>query len=206
MPFQIFPGIFSSIDSYSKKVTNRHFEKHGHLPRWLTDAGIEGTPITVPHHSQFFYFDEKTNITLTGVADEIIQCPDGSYAIIDYKTAKYTNGQDALLPLYEAQLNGYAYIASRVGIAPVSSLHLVYYEPQTDLTPDGIDHVMLADGFNMGFRAKVVPVRLDAEGIVLPLLRKVRETADQDEPMEGRRGCGDCERVERMLDHLPACP
>ena len=119
LPFQIFPGIFSSIDSYSKKVTNRCFEKHGHLPRWLTAAGIDGTPIKVPHHSQFFYFDEQNNITLTGVADEIIKQKDGSYAIIDYKTAKYTNGQDALLAVYEAQLNGYAYIADKIGISPV---------------------------------------------------------------------------------------
>ena len=54
MPYQIFPGIFSSIDIYSKKVTNCCFEKHGHLPQWLTAAGIQGMPTTVPHHSRFF--------------------------------------------------------------------------------------------------------------------------------------------------------
>ena len=73
LPFQIFPGIFSSIDSYSKKVTNLCFDKHGHVPTWFDDFGdLSSKPIKVPHHSRFFYIDEATNIKLTGVCDDIL--------------------------------------------------------------------------------------------------------------------------------------
>ena len=39
LPFQIFPGIFSTIDSYSKKITWQYFKKHKKLPPWLGGVG-----------------------------------------------------------------------------------------------------------------------------------------------------------------------
>jgi hypothetical protein len=36
LPFQIFPGIFSSIDSYSKRVIHSWFDKKGEAPPWLS--------------------------------------------------------------------------------------------------------------------------------------------------------------------------
>ena len=204
LPFQIFPGIFSSIDSYSKKITNLCFDKHEYVPHWFDEFGdlSSSKPIKVPHHSKFFCIDEATNITMTGVADDILECPDGSYFIIDYKTARFTNGQDALLPVYEAQLNGYAYIAERTGIAPVSGLGLIYYEPQTDLSVDAIDDVLMSDGFLMGFKAKLVKVRCEPEAIVLPLLKKVREISEIDTVPIGRVGCKDCERMVEMVKRV----
>jgi hypothetical protein len=38
LPWQIFPGIFSSIDSYSKKVVHGQFDKSG-MPGWLAPLG-----------------------------------------------------------------------------------------------------------------------------------------------------------------------
>src|SRR5271154_2726081 len=38
-PFAIFPGIFASIDSYSKKVTAAHFATHGRVPLWFDGFG-----------------------------------------------------------------------------------------------------------------------------------------------------------------------
>ncbi|MDO8465291.1 MAG: hypothetical protein Q7S46_08580 [Gallionella sp.] len=35
LPYQIFPGIFSSIDSYSKKVIHGWFDQRGGAPQWL---------------------------------------------------------------------------------------------------------------------------------------------------------------------------
>ena len=37
-PWQIFPGVFSSIDSYSKKVVHGQFDKSG-MPGWLAPLG-----------------------------------------------------------------------------------------------------------------------------------------------------------------------
>ena len=38
LPWQIFPGIFSSIDSYSKKVVHGQFDRSG-MPGWLASLG-----------------------------------------------------------------------------------------------------------------------------------------------------------------------
>jgi len=80
--------------------------------------------------SKYFLIDEETNIKLTGQPDEILKKKDGSYSIIDYKTSKFTANQDSLHPMYKTQLNGYAYIAEKIGLSPVSQLVLLYYEPQ----------------------------------------------------------------------------
>ena len=39
LPWQIFPGIFSTIDSYSKKITWLYFEKYKKLPSWFDPYG-----------------------------------------------------------------------------------------------------------------------------------------------------------------------
>ncbi len=109
LPYQIFPGIFSSIDSYSKKITNYYYEKHGDLSEWFKDFNIS-EPIKAPSLKDFYIIDHHTNIKLTGIPDEMFLRTDESYFIADYKTARFTNHQDELIPMYEVQLNGYAYI------------------------------------------------------------------------------------------------
>ena len=90
LPWQIFPGIFSSIDSYSKSIAWAYYIKHNRLPPWFSEFGDYETPIKVPGWNKFFYIDEETNIKLTGIPDEVLKKKDGSYAIIDYKTARFT--------------------------------------------------------------------------------------------------------------------
>ncbi len=202
MPYQIFPGIFSSIDSYSKKITWNYYEKHKKLPPWFSEFGEFSKPIPVPGWSQFYLIDEETNIKLTGVPDDIFQIEDGSYFIPDYKTAKYTANQDHLLPMYKVQLNGYSLIAESIGISPVSGVGLIYYEPQTDMTVDKLDQVLLDKGFRMEFKAHCLEVELKPEEVVKPLLAEVRRLADIRQSPEGRRGCGDCGLVSKMVESL----
>ena len=71
LPWSIFPGIFSSIDSYSTKITWQYFEKYGKLPKWFAPFGQCIMPIKVPHHSKFSIIDEVSNVRLTGVPDDI---------------------------------------------------------------------------------------------------------------------------------------
>ncbi len=35
LPYQIFPGVFLSIDSYTKKITWSHYERDNRPPNWL---------------------------------------------------------------------------------------------------------------------------------------------------------------------------
>ncbi len=200
LPFQIFPGIFSSIDSYTKKVTNVHFARYNQLPSWLRELGNLGKPVKVPHYSKFCVLDEKSNVLLTGTPDEILQREDGSHYILDYKTAKFTKAQDSLLPLYEIQLNAYAYIGKRCGFDPISGLALVYMEPQTDLNQELLDSFIREEGFLMGFEGHVLQLKLEAEVRIPPLLKEVRRIFDLESPPPGNEECRDCKLLSQLIE------
>jgi len=202
LPFQIFPGIFSTIDSYSKKITWSYYEKYKKVPPWFSEFG-EFTGLVPPiHHRNFSVIDSKTGIKLTGVPDEIFKMKDGRFFIIDYKTAKFTNTQDSLLPMYVVQLNSYAYIFEKIGMGEIGGLGLVYYEPQGNAPTVSFDTVLLEDGFDIPFRAHLKKIKLDSKKVVLPLLKVVRKYAEMEKVPKGRRGCEDCEVVERMIDSI----
>lgn len=199
LPFQIFPGIFSSIDSYTKKVTNVHFDRYSKLPSWLEELVKLGKPVKVPHYSKFSVLDEESDVVLRGAPDEILQKDDGSHIIVDYKTAKFTKAQDSLLPLYQVQLNAYAYIGERQGFDPVSGLALVYMEPQTDLAPDQLDTLVKEKGFLMAFDGHVLEVGLEADKMIPPLLKEVRTIHDFESPPPGNQGCRDCQLLDGLI-------
>jgi hypothetical protein len=202
LPYQIFPGIFSSIDSYTKKITWSHYERDDKLPDWFKRFGDFEKPVKAPPRSQFNIIDKETNVQLTGIVDDIFQRKDGSYFIVDYKTARFTANQDILLPVYKVQLNGYALIAEKCGLKPVTGIGLVYYEPQTNVTSDTLDLVLLEKGFHMPFRAHLLEVELAPERVVMPLLKKLRTLADMTEPPEGIDNCKDCRILDELIGFL----
>ena len=61
---------------------------------------------------------------LTGVPDDIFIMADGRYFIWDYKTARFTDNQDALIGMYRVQLNGYALIFEKMGMGKIGGLGL----------------------------------------------------------------------------------
>jgi len=201
LPFQIFPGIFATIDSYSKKVTNVFWEHKDRLPSWFSEFGDGNLmrPVPTPHHSKFFVVDELTGVRLTGVPDEIIRCADGSFFIVDYKTAKFTGSQDQLLPMYDVQLNVYAYIGNRCNFVPVTGLGLVYYEPQTELTEEKLPILVGKRSFLMPFVPKLLPLELRPDELISPLLVQAADILRQERPMARRDGCQDCERLDELV-------
>ena len=155
LPHQIFPGIFSSIDFYTKKIVHGWFDRQGAAPTWLSEFGVLRAYIDPPHFSKFQMIDESTNILLTGAPDAIFVRNDGSHLIGDYKTARFTKNQDSLLPVYEVQLNSYALIAEAIGISPVSAIALIYAEPRTEQADADRKENHDASGFSIGFAAKI---------------------------------------------------
>ena len=195
LPFQMFPGIFATIDSVTKQTVHAHRDEVGRMPDWLAELGAVAYR-KPPHWSKFRRLVPKHNILLTGAPDGILVRPDGSHVITDYKTARVTDGQDELFPLYEVQLNGYAFIAEECGFSPISGLALVYMEPSTD-PPGGHAQLCRPDGFQMGFVARIVNVELNT-AILDPLLARVRALRDRPDPPAGRPGCEDCRRVDTL--------
>ena len=198
LPFQIFPGIFSSIDAYTKNIIHSWFDRFGAAPSWLSGLGELTGYVNPPHFSKFSIVDDENDVLLTGVPDAIFTRPDGSYVIVDYKTARYTGTQDSLFPMYEIQLNGYALIGNARGLNPVSDLALIYMEPVTDEELAANDENYRAGGFTLGFSPKIHKVELNP-GKIFPLLGQVREIYEKSAPPGCSSGCKDCDCVAAML-------
>ena len=199
LPWQVFPGIFSTIDSYSKKITWQYYKKHKVVPPWFKPFGKFTGLLKVPHWSKFYVVDEQFNIKLNGMPDDIFIMADGRYFIVDYKTAKFTDTQDELIGMYKVQLNGYAYIFEKLGMGKVGGLGLCYYEPLGNAPVNKLEKVLQENGFVMPFKAHLKKVKLDPGGIVLPLLKEVRKLVDRKKAPGGRDGCKDCEVLEDLV-------
>ena len=206
LPYQSFPGIFSSIDRYNKLIVHNHFDRVGHAPLWLAQLGETGKYIDPPHWSKFKTLDEESGITLRGEADGIFKLADGSYVIVDYKTSRYNPDRPGMFSNYEVQLNAYAFIGERNEISPVSKLALVYMEPVTDKETAQEPGLVDEHGFAMGFRARIVEVELRPSQLLPPLLRKARSIWDMETPPASARGCNDCAAVTGLLESLGASP
>lgn len=199
LPFQIFPGIFSSIDSYTKNIINGYFDNHNRFPSWLGVLGNLTGYKKPPHFSKFNVIDDENNILLTGVPDSIYVKTDHSHVIVDYKTARYTGNQDKLMPMYEVQLNGYALIGENCNYHPVSDLALIYMEPVTDSDALKNEENHREDGFAMGFTASIHKVALDLD-IIPPLLARTREINKLSSAPDGSIGCKDCQLLDGLLE------
>ncbi len=203
LPYQIFPSIFSHIDGYTKKVFHAYIDKHGKLPDWLSELGEVKGYEEPPHWSRYKIHDEELDVTLRGEADAIFIMKDDSYLIGDYKTSKFKGKKDSLMPIYEVQLNVYAYIGERLQYTPIKKLALIYMEPSTGDDKAADKRNLLDDGFAMEFSAHILEVELRPDKIPL-LMKKAKEIYDMREPPEGNAGCKDCKYLGDLTSLGPA--
>jgi hypothetical protein len=160
-----------------------------------------------PHYSKFNHVDARLGIKIQGSPDAIFTRRDGSQLIADYKTARFTDKQDELFPMYEIQLNAYAMIGDRSGFAPVSELALIYMEPFTHEEAAASKRNRRSNGFAMEFSAHILSVTINSKRL-RHLLMKVRDICDRTKPPSSRPNCGDCGLVERIVQSVSrvGCP
>lgn len=199
-PWAIMPGIFSSIDGFSKRAILAFFEKNGHFPSWIAGRWAEATPLPTPHHTAFRLTDPETGIVLTGVPDLMLGLPRRRLAILDLKTARYSDHQDFLLPMYQIQLVGYALIAESLGMGHVETLGLVYGEPPPNDDDTGLDALVDNRGFSMPFQATAMPIQLD-RALIPPLLKRAKGILEMEKAPEGREGCKECQLVDELIGY-----
>jgi hypothetical protein len=201
------PGIVSQADTYIKRVVNTHLQRTGSLPSWLIDALKNSFP-DLDFRSvrfvntvgwQFSLFEARC--VLAGEADAIWEFPDGRWFIADYKMASITQTQKRLLPLYQAQLNAYAYLAQQLQKKAVVGLALIYFEPEHNVQAvNDLDLLQRTKGQMMlGFRCTVVPVNLHPTNWVEELCERVFSILSSTTPPTGKEGCQGCQVLLEWL-------
>lgn len=193
VPWQIFPGIFSTIDSYTKKMVHFYFEMTGNMPPWIPEVKDAIGLAKCLHWSKFQRFDKKTGITVSGMEDDVFLYKNDSRTIVDYKTAKYTKNQDKLLPLYEGQLNTYGWIEEGLGNDVRSDLLLIYCEPIAIPESDNFTE----DGFKMPFAAKTLIIKKD-NNVVRQALDIAANIVFGEMP-NNTTECKDCEKFDQII-------
>lgn len=199
LPWQRFPGIFSTIAGYTEWAANLMFERHDR--EWLPEGVVD--TIKAPTWRDFHATDPQTGITLRGSPDWIgtYDADHRQWHVVDFKTAIITRGQDELLPLYQAQLNGYAWIAEQRG-AKVVSMSIVYAEPNTAQ--------VLVDDEGPTLRLRFVP--RPVERIQVPPLLKVAEAIlghnRPPAPQWGpdKESCKECVKLNAIINSIRGEP
>ncbi len=202
-PWSSFPGIFGNIDSYSKKVTETWMREFpGEVPSWMTELGTGAKQIDCPHWSKFSFKDLVTGIALRGTPDERFLLADGTVAILDYKTSSYAADKvDSLMPIYRVQLAGYRWLTLKLEQRETSVTSLIYYSPPDKIEMSALGKPELtSDGFNMRFRAHVVPVRTDLQEVE-SLLVTAKRIVTSPIPA-GLPGCKDCAMLTEIQGML----
>ena len=197
-PWAIMPGIFSSIDGFSKRAILAYFEKNGHFPPWIAGRWADVRPLKSLHHSTFRMTDPETGILLTGIPDLLLGLPHRKLAILDLKTARFSDHQDALLPMYQIQLVGYALIAESLAMGTVEALGLIYGEPPPNDDNRGMDALVDDGGFSMPFKTTAEPIELNRT-LIPPLLRKAKEILGLEKAPLWREGCKECRLVGDLV-------
>ncbi len=193
LPYQRFPGIFSTIDAFTKKIVHAWIDRDAYVDV-LNKYGVTGYQ-KAPHWSKF-KTETKYGITLSGAVDDVWIC-DGGIVIPDYKTAKFTANADKLLPMYKTQLNGYAKIAEAIGLGKVLAIPLIYMEPQTG-DSEVIKNSYKDYEWDMTFQPRILELGLDA-GSIDQLLERARILYDSRIP-DPAEGCKDCEALQEIIN------
>ncbi len=191
LPYQRFPGVFNTIDRFLKNTVHRALDDTGRLPPWFPDIGAVASYEKDLSYRRFSVWHEELGVDLAGSPDDVFRMEDGSIHIVDYKTAHWTAGQKEYLPIYEVQLNAYAYLAERIGLTPVRALSLIYMEPNSER--DAGSDV----GPALPFAARRVHVNLKPD-VIPPLLATARRTFDLSAPPKSNEGCEDCARLDLL--------
>jgi hypothetical protein len=200
LPFQRpMPGILGDIDRHVKNVVRTHYEEKGMLPQWFPYLGRVTKLEEAPGWRDFCFSHPRLGITIRGEMDEILQLNGCGYHILDYKTARYTAAQDKFLPVFEAQLNAYAYIAERGGFfSPITGLNLVYLEPDTDSQFNRGLMQQSSGKLILGFIPQVKSVEIKPDSFTEDLLQKCADIASLLEPPKPVSQCQNC----RLLQNL----
>lgn len=169
----------------------------GRPPKWMETV----FPGAVRYHNPGFieWIDEDHNVRLRGAPDVVVHDKDElKWFVGDYKTARYSKGQDFYLLQYRVQLSVYVFLLEKNGVVRPGKAALFYFGPPKQATAKELLKRAEKNGFALPFDVEVVEIEIYDSQVILDLLARVREIYDGDVP-EGREGCGDCKKLDNYI-------
>lgn len=190
------PGLMHNLDRFEKRLVRAHLAEHGEVPHWLRSLGCVDT---ADYPRKLTWDFPEYDVTMIGLPDEVFLNTDNNLVLVDYKSALHKGNDDPFLPIYEAQLLGYAVMLEKNEIGTVDSAALIYFQNQLkDFADQPLDLITRA-GFTVPFNVEIHPVDLD-RGELDSLLKRFRKIADRKLPPKGIQKCESCGLLQRLLD------
>ena len=200
VPFRFNPPrLINRLDPFQKNLIASYFDEKGELPKWL--VGFKDVQCCCEVGKLFLDLDEY-DLTFTGIPDLVVKFNDGTYGVIDFKTAYHDKDKsDPLRPMYEVQLNSYAYLLEAQG-KEVSRLALAYFQGDTGFINENLSPVDLVHdwGHYFQFFVEMDTIKLSCTKLIPPLLKRVDQIFDLDEMPAMSQGCRNCERLADYLE------
>jgi hypothetical protein len=184
-----YPYTLSGAVDYLAKKEFDKFRENGELPPLLRAAGIEAKLFSGPqlddwrnNFSGIRYLDQEVNATLYGAIDDLLEFPDGSLAVLDYKS---TGAREVkIYEDYQRQMDVYSYLFQKNGYRVRPEAYFIFYVVQKDRDFDD----------QLAFKGEIKKVKVDpswVEGVFhqavdLARLNKMPPFSD---------GCAHCQFV-----------
>lgn len=195
-PFEFpMPGLMFNMDYFEKHLVNAHFEAEGSLPKWLKALGCT-RPVEFP--AKLTEEIDDLDLTLVGMPDAVLRKNNGDLVVVDYKTAKCKGADDPFMPVYEAQLWGYARLLEANDIGKVTGASLVYFENDLGDFKDSPLDLFSGEGMTVPFTVRLHTIKIDLKALD-GLLRAFRKFADMTGPLV-KCDCTTCVRLQRLFE------
>ncbi len=171
------------FDTYREKgVLPPIFKRHNIRAKLFNGPQL---PVWRENFKGIQYIDEDLNAMLYGAVDDILEFPDGSLAVVDYKSSG--SREIKIYDDYQKQMEVYAYLLDRNGFATQPEAYFVFY--QVDKTGPGFKNVL-------PFHEELRAVRVDKTW-VQGVFEQAVAVARMDTPPELERPCVHCLYVQK---------
>lgn len=178
--------IFRQFEGFVQRSIIQVTQQTGNLPLWLVKELQKVFP-SMPNVrsvlTQKSWSVQVNDVELRGVADILFQLEDDTYFIADFKLSRPS---DRYAPLYETQLNAYAFLA-RQNQLPVSRLALIYFELDERTVAMATNDSIMAP-----MKCIVQPVDIWGDDEIKALVREMSDLLSLQKPPDPKPDCRGC--------------
>lgn len=187
------PGYPYTLSSAVDYLVKREFDKYrgtDELPPAFAKQGIDAKLFSGPELSDWrsnfkgvSFHDKELDATLYGAVDDVLEFPDGSLAVVDYKSSG--SKEITIYDDYQKQMDIYTHILRLNGYKTQPNAYFVFY--QVDKTGDGFQNTL-------PFREELRTVQVDPDWVG-GVFKQAVQLARQDEPPRHSDECEHCHYV-----------